>query len=185
MMNILAMDTSSTKLSLAVARNGTVLTYRNFPANKSLSTSIIANIDKVLNNVHLSLDKIDGFAVGLGPGSFTGLRVGLATLKGLAFANNKPVIGISSLDIIANGIKSSDKDQHICVITDARRNLVYWAVFKKVNGQLTKVVPYRLGSIDQVCQEITYDVIFVGVAVKIYKSQILSQKKDKISFQFA
>ena len=83
-MLILSIDTSTKHFSLAVSENGTVLGSKSLKSKKVLSSTIIPAIEKVLKKAGVTLDKIDGFAVGLGPGSFTSLRVGVATVKGLA-----------------------------------------------------------------------------------------------------
>ena len=135
-MNLLAIDTSTKNLSLAVTKKGKVVKFRNVKLTRPLSSSIMPSIKKILNSAGITLSKLDGFAVGLGPGSFTGLRVGLSTIKGLAFATKKPVVGISSLDVLAMNIK--EDCAQICTLCDAKRNLVYACLYEKKGATLKR-----------------------------------------------
>ncbi len=120
-MYFLSIESSAKNFALAVSHDDKVLRFRNVISNKVLENSIITAIDKLLLSAGLDLNKLDAFAIGLGPGSFTSLRVGLSTVKAFAFALNKPVVGICTLDTIAEGVKDADCDE-VCVIVDARRN---------------------------------------------------------------
>jgi len=176
-MNLLAIDTSTKYLSLAVTKNGTVVKFRNVKLMRPLSSSIMPCIKKVLNAAGVTLKKLDGFAIGLGPGSFTGLRVGLSTIKGLAFATNKPVVGISSLDVLAMNIK--EDHAQICTLCDAKRNLVYACLYEKKGSLLKKKSDYVLENIDALLKKIKGEVIFIGDGVKLFRNDI--QKVTRIS----
>ena len=103
----------------------------------------------------MTLNDIDVLAVGLGPGAFTSLRVGLSTVKGLAFATKKPVIGIPSMDAIAMSIK--DESAQICTICDAKRNLVFGCLYEKNGAQLKKKTDYLLTDINDLLKKIKGD----------------------------
>jgi len=118
-MKLLNIDTSTKNLSLAVFDGKKIVRHRNIILNKVLSNKIVPSIERILSDSKIELDQLDGFAVGLGPGSFTSLRIGLSTVKALAFATQKPVVGIPSLDIIAQGCSSGGT---ICVVVDAKRS---------------------------------------------------------------
>jgi len=169
-MNLLAIETSTKNLSLAVAKGGKVVKFRNVKLKRPLSSSIIPSIKKILDSAGISLAELDGFAVGLGPGSFTSLRVGLSTIKGLAFASNKPVIGISSLDVLAMNVKGDHKQ--ICVLCDAKRNLVYSCLFGKKGFILKKKSNYVLESIDKVLKKTKGEIIFIGDGVELFRDDI-------------
>ena len=126
-MHILSLETSTKVFSLAVSKDDRLLRSRNLRTERILETSIIGAIDKLLASCDLNLDKIDVLAVGLGPGSFTSLRVGLSTVKAFALAMDKKIIGVPSLDVIASGVKLKEEDE-ICVLVDARRDKVYAAI---------------------------------------------------------
>lgn len=179
-MNILALDTSSRHFSLAVAKNGKVLRSRNIVLKKVLSDSIMPAIGGILKKAGLTIDELDGFAVGLGPGSFTSLRVGLSTVKGLAFATGKPVVGVSSLDILAlNGTG----DGQVCVVCDAKRNLVYACLYEKKGTALKKKSKYLLTDIGNVLKQVKDDVTFVGDGIPLFRAVI--EKAAGIKPQFA
>ena len=91
-------------------------------------------IDNLLKDSNLTIDDIDGFAVSKGPGSFTGLRIGMATIKGLSFGSDKPYVSISSLDALAYSLINFDGP--ICPIMDALRDSVYTCLYKNNNGKL-------------------------------------------------
>lgn len=179
-MNLLAIDTSTKNLSLAVAKNGKVVKFRNTKLVRPLSSSIMPSIKGILDSAGIPLAKLDGFAVGLGPGSFTGLRVGLSTIKGLAFATNKPIIGISSLDVLAMNIK--DDQAQICTLCDAKRNLLYACLYSKKGSVLKKKGDYVLKSIDEVLKKVTGKVIFIGDGVKLYRDDINKVKRISPTF---
>ena len=128
-MKIFALDTSTTNhFSLAIVDGDKILASQNSTSNKVLSSSIIGYIGDVLKKAKVKLSDIDGFAVGLGPGSFTSLRVGVSTVKALAFATSKPLIGIVSHDVLAMNVQ---KNSQVCVVTDAKRQLVYGCLYEK------------------------------------------------------
>ena len=143
-MNILAIDTSSKYFYLAIAEDDKIKVSIRRPSGRELSRMIIPLIEKALKKANLSLGGIDYFACGLGPGSFTGLRVGLAVIKGFAFSLNKPVAGIVSLDVIAGS--QSNFSGYVCPVVDARRSLVYSAIYRAKNGALKRKSRYLLVS---------------------------------------
>ena len=179
-MNILAIDTSSKHFSLAVAKNGKALYSRGIFLKKVLSDSIMPAIQGILKKSGLTLAKLDGFAVGLGPGSFTSLRVGLATVKGLAFALKKPVVGIPSLDVLALNLAG---DGQICVVCDAKRNMVYACLYQKKGNELKRKSKYLLADIKDVLKRIKGEVTFVGDGVPLFRETI--EKAAGIKARFA
>ncbi len=168
-MNLLAIDTSTKHFSLAVARDGKVLHYRSILLKKVLSDSIMPAIEGILKQSRFTLKQIDGFSVGLGPGSFTSLRVGLATVKGLAFATAKPVVGIPSLDVLAMNVKD---DGQVCSLCDAKRNMVYACVYQKKGDALKRKSKYLLTDIGNVLKRIKGDATFVGDGVLLFRETI-------------
>lgn len=175
-MNILAVETSTRHYSLAVFSNGKIAAKRNLELKKLLSDSMIPAIDSTLKKAGITLAGLDGFAVGLGPGSFTSLRVGLSTVKALCFALNKPVVGIGSLDVLAmNAFKKEAAD--ICVICDAKRNLVYAALYTQNGNGVKLQTKYLLCSIDEILKKIKKPTLFVGDGIKLFKEQVTSHMK--------
>lgn len=172
-MKILGFDSSSNNLSIAILDNGKIA-EENIYSEKRLSSLIVPSIAKILKRRKLSLSSLDAFAVGLGPGSFTGLRVGLSTIKGLALACAKPVIGIPTLDILAANI--SIKNLQICPIIDAKRNNVYSCFYKNNKGFLKKINSYTLIDINNLLKRIREDTVFLGDGLNVFKRLI----KDKL-----
>ncbi|MBI5024694.1 MAG: tRNA (adenosine(37)-N6)-threonylcarbamoyltransferase complex dimerization subunit type 1 TsaB [Candidatus Omnitrophica bacterium] len=179
-MNILAIDTSSKHFSLAVAKDGKTLCYRGILLKKVLSDSIMPAIQGILKKAGLTLAKLDGFAVGLGPGSFTSLRVGLSTVKGSAFALKKPVVGVPSLDVLALDITG---DGQVCVVCDAKRNMVYACLYQKKVDVLKRKSKYLLTDIQNVLKQIKGDVTFIGDGVPLFRETI--EKAAGIKARFA
>jgi tRNA threonylcarbamoyladenosine biosynthesis protein TsaB len=166
-MYFVSFETSSKIFSLAVNKDGKVLRYRNLKAAMVLEDSILPALDKVLVSAGIRFSQIDGFAIALGPGSFTSLRVGLATVKAFAMGTGKPVVGIPTLDIIARGVDPGDCDE-ICVINDARRDKVY-ACFYGPRGRKSD---YLLCALDDVLKKAHGRTLFVGDALRLYRKDI-------------
>ena len=136
-MKILALDTAEQSCSLAFVKDGIPI-CEEFYLNKATHSLVVMDmIEHMLDKrAEISLEQIDGFVVTKGPGSFTGLRIGISTIKGLAFATSKPVAGISSLDAIAWQMAFSSLP--VCAMMDAKRNEVYCALYYFKNGVLVQ-----------------------------------------------
>lgn len=139
-MNILALDTSTSACSVALLENGS-LTERHEILQNRHSDYLLKFIDELLSKARLKVSHLDAVAVGSGPGSFTGIRLGMGVAQGLAYGANKPLIPISSLQAIAL-ISSSD---HVLVAVDARMGEVYWQCFHRaVNQELVALSHAKL-----------------------------------------
>lgn len=177
MMKLLSLDTSTKYFSLAISDGDKFLATRTMKNDRVLSSKIISALDKLFVKAGIAPEKLDAIAVGLGPGSFTSLRVGLSTVKGLAFALNKPVVGISSLDAAAMNVKKGSADQ-VCTFFDAKRGLVYAAVYECFEDGIGLVSDYMLVEPQQVLKMLKGDAAFVGDAIALYKNLI--QEKSKL-----
>lgn len=173
-MKILAVDSSTKHLSLAVTDGDNVLATHNVRPRKDLSLTITFDIENVLKKADLSLHDLGGFVIGLGPGSFTSLRVGLSMMKAFIMVTGKPVVGVPSLDVIAMNV-TAHKPTTICVINDARRNLLYSAVYEKKDTGLTRKSEYLLRPIDEVLVLLKGEVVFIGDGIPLYKEHILAK----------
>ena len=165
-MKILAVDTTTKFLSIGIYNDGKAAEY-NLEVGRQLSNLITVTIKRVLEAAGLDIGDIDYFACGLGPGSFTGIRTGISTIKGLCWVMNKPVIGISTLDILARNAKDSDKQ--VIPIIDAKRKLIYSAIYKNKAGILKRTGAYMLVGIDTLCKEVKPNTVLLGDAVRPYK----------------
>ena len=173
-MKILGIDTTTKFLSLCAYDGAKVYEY-NLEVGRNLSSLLVPTIKRIINALNWNFAEIDYFACGLGPGSFTGTRVGLATIKGLAWPLKKPIIGISTLDILAKGVKTNEKN--IVPIIDAKRNLIYCSAYKNKNGELKQIMPYKLLNIDEFCKKIKDNSAILGDGLGIYKEKILKSIK--------
>lgn len=170
--NILAIDTSSKYLCLSIAKNDKLVAAMRKPFARELSGKIIPSIDTALKQSKLSLKAIDYFGIGLGPGSFTGLRIGLAVIKGLAFPSDKPIVGVGSLDVLARAV--SNHSGLVCPIVDARRSLVYTAIYEMKDGHLMRKSRYLLVSVEKLLSRLKGKdgVVFLGNGLNLYADEL-------------
>lgn len=171
-MKILAMDTTADTVSVALCNDKTLVASFNGNQKKTHSTTLLPLIDAVLDYSGVLCDKIDAFAVTTGPGSFTGLRIGVATVKGLAFGNNTPAIGVSSLEALAYNF-SDREGTLVCPSLNARRNEVYFALFRIVNGapvRLTEDSSTQASELESMLSEYRESVLFCGDGVSVLRS---------------
>jgi len=173
-MKILGLDTSTKILSLGVYDNGSVYEYDVEYARKHSSQAIVS-VQKVIQALGWELSDLDYLACGLGPGSFTGVRIGVALVKGLAFALNKPIVGVSTLDILA---LNADKDGVIAPIIDAKRSLVYCSIYRRKNGKIKKIAPYMLVPIEEFLNKVSRNAFLLGDGCGLYKDEILKKAKN-------
>lgn len=171
-MNILALETSTKHFGLAVMRDGKIVRRHEVVLNKVLSDSIVPAIEKILKQAKTPLAKLDGFAVGLGPGSFTSLRVGMATVKAVAFVTQKPVVGLSSLDAIAANVREEPCDQ-VCVISDARRNLLYSRLYQMTDDGPRANAECHLSNLESLLDTVEGETLFVGDGIPLFRDEIL------------
>lgn len=151
-MKILALDSTATSMSVCVAEDGRLLSLHIANTGLTHSETLLPEIEHTLSQVSLSVSDIDLFAFTAGPGSFTGVRIGAATVKGLAFAENKPCIEVSTLEALAFNLIACDG--LICPVMNARRNQVYNALFSCRNGEIKRLTPDRAISIEELEAEI-------------------------------
>jgi tRNA threonylcarbamoyladenosine biosynthesis protein TsaB len=177
-MRILGIDTSTKFLSIGVLDNSSIYEY-NLELDRRHSSLLAPSIQRVLDALGWKASCVDYFACGLGPGSFTGVRIGLSAIKGLGFALKKPLIGIPTLDILARNVKLTDNRSYAFVVPvlDAKRGLVYCSVYRNKEGSLKRVAPYTLATLDELYKKIKPNSILLGDALSLYKEQILKNTK--------
>lgn len=173
-MKILGIDTTTKFLSLGIYNNGKICEY-NIDLGRRHSDLLMVTIKRVLDSLGWQASEIDYFACGLGPGSFTGMRIGIATVKGLSFSLDKPVVGISTLDILAQNAGAINNT--IVPIIDAKRGLIYCSVYKTKNGALKRIMPYMLLSEKELFGKIGKNCVILGDAVNLYKQKIMMNIK--------
>lgn len=181
-MKLLAIDSATEAASCAVIDDDKLLGEITFNYKKQHSVIIMNMIDYLLKNLKISIDDLDGFAVSKGPGSFTGLRIGMAVVKGLSEGSKKPFVSVSSLDTMAYSLAYTNGI--ICPIIDALRNNVYTALFTFENNKLNKISDYMAISVDdliKMLRDYNLPVTFIGDAVPKFR-EILETKLDKVNF---
>ncbi|WP_028778442.1 tRNA (adenosine(37)-N6)-threonylcarbamoyltransferase complex dimerization subunit type 1 TsaB [Shimazuella kribbensis] len=182
-MNILAVDTSTLVLSIAVLNEQKVLGEKSTNLKKNHSVRLMPAIDELLTDLDMSLSDIDIFAVTAGPGSYTGVRIGVTTIKTLAWSLQKPFLAVSTLAVMAmNGLYFPG---NIVPLIDARREQVYTSVYQKENGKLQEKMPEKILLIDDLLTELKIDkksVLFVGDDTHIFQSKIEGELGDQAQF---
>ena len=154
-MKVLALETSAKSVSVAVTEDGKVLasSYQNIGLTHSVT--LMPLLDGMLKNAGLTLKDMDLLAVAAGPGSFTGLRIGVSALKGLAWAEDKPCCGVSTLEAMAQNARTFDGTV-VCAM-DARRSQVYNALFRWEGGVLLRLCPDRAIGLEELTEELLSD----------------------------
>lgn len=181
-MKILSLDSATESATCAIIEDKRLLGEITFNYKKQHSVILMNMIDYLLKNLNLKISDIDGFVVSKGPGSFTGLRIGAATIKGLSQGTEKPFISVSSLDALAYNLAYTDGI--ICPILDALRNNVYTSIYKFNNGNLEKLMDYSPMSIDELIDIlIKYNekVTFIGDGVPKF-NELLKEKLSEVYF---
>lgn len=183
-MKILAIDSSGLVASAAIIEDENMVAEYTINYKKTHSQTLLPMIDEIVKMTDSDLSTIDAIAIAGGPGSFTGLRIGSATAKGLGLALNKPLIHIPTVDGLAFNLYGTDKI--ICPIMDAKRNQVYTGLYEFNKEQFHIIEPQMAVSIDEIVDKINTigrTVIFVGDGICVYEKQI--QEKIKADFLFA
>ena len=165
-MIVLSVDSSSLVTTVALLKDEYVLGEYLLNFKREHSVILMEKVEMLLKDCEIDIDDVDGFVVSKGPGSFTGLRIGMATIKGLSMGSNKPYVSISSLDALANSL--SNFDGIICPIMDALRDSVFTSFYKNIDGKLTMISDYCALSLDElatILNEKGENVIFTGDGV--------------------
>ena len=178
-MKILAVDTSTISCSSAIVENGVVRAELTTVNNQTHSKHLMNMIDAVCTMSGFEIPAIDGFAVTLGPGSFTGLRIGISTIKGLAWSLKKPVVGISSLEALA--WQCAPVPYLICPLLDARKHEVYTCRYRYSDGKLRKESSEQVIAPADVIQDIREPCLFVGSGAAVYRKEIF-KKLGELAF---
>ena len=172
-MKILAIESSGLTASIAVLENDTLLGEYTMTYKKTHSQTLLPMLDELVKMIELDLNTIDAIAISMGPGSFTGLRIGSATAKGLGLALDKPIIPVPTVDALAYNLWGTDKQ--ICPLMDARRQQVYTGLYTFEQGQLTTKISQCAVDIHEIIEKINetgQDVIFLGDGVSVFADDI-------------
>jgi len=179
-MKILSLDTASQSCSVAIVADKTVIAELTVNHGKTHAEVLMGMIQRALEMGDVSISDVDGFAATIGPGSFTGLRIGLSTVKGLAVATKKPVVGVSSLDALAYVFSFSQK--LVCSMMDARKGEVYTAGYRFEESKIITVFEPRVTRPDLAVKNIKEPCILVGDGAVKYKDIFLDKIGPQVLF---
>lgn len=141
---------------------------------------LMPSIEHLLKASRISIKDIDAFAVSIGPGSFTGLRIGLSTAKGLCYAAGKPIIPVPTLDAFARALPFCS--HLLCPMLDARKNEVYTGLYKWEDGECRKIIPETAINPQEFLKDIKKPTVFMGRGARIYKKLIEDALSAKAIF---
>lgn len=181
-MRLIALDSSGLVASVAIVEDDILVAEYTIQYKKTHSQTLLPMLDEIRNMVELDLAQVDAIAVAAGPGSFTGLRIGSATAKGLSFATGKPIVAVPTVDGLAFNLYGTDKV--VCPIMDARRSQVYTGIYEFVIKETkcdTRV--YDMSVIKEQCavsfeeiaenlNELGREVIFLGDGVPVFRERM-------------
>lgn len=178
-MKILAIDTTAKTATGAICADNTPLASFQVTGGFTHSETMLPEIDGLFSKTGLTPDDIDLFAISSGPGSFTGVRIGAALIKGLAFGKGKPCVGVSTLEALCRNGATLGGDFIACAVMDARRGQLYNAIFSCRDGKLSRLCEDRLISADDLSRELSEygePVYFFGDGYEIAKKAFPAAK---------
>lgn len=184
-MKVLALDSSGLVASVAIMEDSILKAEYTIHHKKTHSQTLLPMLDEICRMTELDLKEIDGIAIAKGPGSFTGLRIGSATAKGLGLALAKPIVEVSTLEALA--YNAYGVGGVVCPVMDARRSQVYTGIYRfEQNGneyEIEEILPPCAISIEEICGKLNAlgeSVLFLGDAVPVYTTDF----KDKMNVPF-
>lgn len=177
-MKILGIDSSGLVASVAVVEDDQMVAEYTVNYKKTHSQTLLPMLDEIAQMTELDLKTIDVIAVAAGPGSFTGLRIGSATAKGLGLALGKPLVSVPTLEGLAYNLCGTDKV--VCPLMDARRNQVYTGIYE-FNGNQLKIIENQMaveiGEIVEKLNRLGREVLFLGDGVSVYRETLAEKVK--------
>jgi tRNA threonylcarbamoyladenosine biosynthesis protein TsaB len=183
-MKLLAIDSSGLVATVAIVSEEAMIAEYTVNFKKTHSQTLLPMLNEIVKMIELDLSEVDAIAVAAGPGSFTGLRIGSATAKGLGLALDKPIVAIPTLEGLAYNLFGTN--QIICPMMDARRGQVYTGLYEFDQCDLKVVQPQAAIGIEELLEELNQrgrEVIFLGDGTESYQSII--QEKCTVPYSFA
>ena len=183
-MKILALDSSGLVASVAVTEDDNLLGEYTINYKKTHSQTLLPMLDEVAKMIELDLKTVDAIAVSAGPGSFTGLRIGSATAKGLALALDKKIVSVPTVDALAYNIWNCT--DVICPLMDARRQQTYTGLYTFEDGRMQTLLPQCVVQIEEIINKVNdmgKPVVFLGDGVPVFADFIVQH--CKVPYQYA
>ncbi len=169
-MKILAADTSTLTGCIGLADGERVIAEVILNVSQTHSSRLMPAIDRMLNETEIPLKDIDAFAVALGPGSFTGLRIGMSTLQGLAAATGKRLVGVPSLEVLA--WNAAGAGHQVCPMLDAKMGEVYAAIFEWNGAGFKKIQKETAAKVAEILQKTGSPTYVFGEGARVYEQEI-------------
>ncbi len=179
-MYILGIETSTKTGSVAVASRDGIIVHYSLNIEVTHSERLMATVDRVLADSGLTITDMGGFAVAIGPGSFTGLRIGLAAVKGLALVTGRPVAAVPTLKALAWSLPYAA--YLICPMLDARKKEVYAATYRFEGADLVQVMAEAVIPLASLADRISETTIFTGEASQLFRAEIMDRLGDRALF---
>jgi tRNA threonylcarbamoyladenosine biosynthesis protein TsaB len=179
-MYILGIETSTKTGSVAIASEDGVIAQYSLNIEVTHSERLMSTVDRVLTDTGFTTADMDGYAVAIGPGSFTGLRIGLAAVKGLALVTGKPVAAVPTLKALAWNLPYAAYP--VCPMLDARKNEVYAATYRFEGSALFYVMAEAVISLSRLSGRISEKTLFTGEASRLFRKDIIELFGDRALF---
>ncbi len=179
-MKILSIETSGKRCAVALTEDNNLIKEEIIEDENTHSVKLMPLIDKVLKESNIRINDIDLFACDIGPGSFTGIRIGVSTIKAFLDVTNKKAVGVTSLEILAQNVK---EDGVICSLIDAKNSNVYYGLFEKVENNLKQIDELKFDNINNIIdlvKNINEKIFFVGDASIVYNDMIKSEIENAV-----
>lgn len=169
-MLLLAVDTSTEVCTVGLAEDLRLLGEITLGHGQTHARFLMQAIDHLFALTGTALDDVQAFVAGQGPGSFTGLRIGISTVKGLAMSGAKPLVGVSSLAILAH--QAAGESDLVCPMLDARRKEVYWSLYRREDDLLVPQLPEQVGDALSVIDALDHPCTFIGNGALLYRKKL-------------
>ena len=177
---VMAVDTSVQTGSVALVRDGEVMSEKLVESSSSHARMLLSVMDETLRNLSLKATDLGGLIVTVGPGSFTGLRIGISTVKGLAYGLWIQAVGVPTLDAMASRVLISDLS--LCPLLDARKSEVYCGFYRRRGDQLEKVTDPMVLTPIKLCNMVVQPTLFFGEGVSVYSSFLKRELGERARF---
>ena len=179
-MIVVGLETSSATAGIAVIRDQQVMADATLEIGAVYAEQLPGILDRTMGDLKLQWSEVEGFAISIGPGSYTGLRVGLSLVKGLAYVTKQPVAAVPTLDAVAFQVPCCRYPVH--VLSDARRGQVYEARYDTEDGLPKRITDFRVGILEDVVENIKDTVLLIGSGADAYRSRIVDALGERARF---
>lgn len=179
-MIVIGLETSSSTASVAIAQDQQILAETALKLGAVYAEQLPGLIQRSLKEAGLTIQDVDGLAVSIGPGSYTGLRVGLSLIKGLAFAGGKPIAAVPTPDAVAWNLPYCRLP--VQVLLDARRGRVYAAQYDVAGGRPQRTADLKAATVEEIVSDIQEPVVFAGSGAEVYRADIQAALGDRAQF---